>query len=674
MTEKFEAQKMSEYEMNLKLDRMTQRAFGDKIQKPPKKPLSTVDIEVIKEYQKQFNKPVREYETEIDVDSGEEKIVLNDDGTPKFKIIAKKFRVVPPPDLDVVENLEILPSSDELRDLELQFEELSLVLQVKEKGFKELIKIRKEIVKSIDELPQPSQYIEIEKQPTGISGISEVSSRIRNPNYERQKQATELEKERRVAKINQLDDDLNDLNTEIIDISDHIEQYNIEKARLPQMERENQAKISSVKKINSERVKSYQETLNLMNRGAFQQDQMPDESEEDYLSRLQQNAEQEYIDETKFEAEMDIKKKFKEALKKLIRDDIKIEQVANSIRTNEIGIKNNILKKFSLFKKKFTDLYGINNPSVEVIDIKNFIDAFTQSLKGNETLLDFIAPNLEEREIEYGVEVAEKDPSKVHIMTNPANDRKLYWRLAEYTDDYFNVIIEAIYSLTGKRESYTIYSARKDGKRIRDATGFTTANIKQHFENKPIEKMLDKAIERSSEEDEDFELAKEPTDIANDYIIGWGIKEQEIPDMVQFGKVKIALNKLFFKNILSVRHNNLGRIAGFPNVKVSDDFVAIIMKLSKGDKIIKQEIDSLQKSEQILYDSLLSLANLNKKIPNNQNNTIQELKNRMDTITGLMEAGNDNKLLVKELYQIVHSLKSFGVITNGEANKYLSQF
>jgi len=113
MTERFEAQKMAEYEMNLKLDRMTQRALGDGRQKPPKKPLSVVDIEVIKEYQKQFNEPVREYETEIDEETGEERIVLNDDGTPKFKVIAKKFRVVPPPDLDVVEENELadLPSA-----------------------------------------------------------------------------------------------------------------------------------------------------------------------------------------------------------------------------------------------------------------------------------------------------------------------------------------------------------------------------------------------------------------------------------------------------------------------------------------------------------------------------------------------------------------------------------
>ena len=156
--------------------------------------------------------------------------------------------------------------------------------------------------------------------------------------------------------------------------------------------------------------------------------------------------------------------------------------------------------------------------------------------------------------------------------------------------------------------------------------------------------------------------------------IGWGIKSEEVPDMVDFGKIKLALNKLFYQNILSARHNNLGRIAGFPNVKVSDDFVAIVMKLVKGEKLIKQEIDALSRSEQILYDKLLSLANLHKKAPNNKDSTILALKERLDLIGGSIDAGNDNRDLVKEAYNIVHALKRFGVITNKEATKYLSQF
>ena len=228
--------------------------------------------------------------------------------------------------------------------------------------------------------------------------------------------------------------------------------------------------------------------------------------------------------------------------------------------------------------------------------------------------------------------------------------------------------------MTGKRESYREYEPGIDNKKIKDQTGITSKYLKEYFENKPPTIMLIDRLEPTSEYDIDFPIAKEPTDQENEYIVGWGIKNEEIPDIVPFGKIKIALNKLFYKNILSARHNNLGRIAGFQNVKVSDDFVTIIMKMIRGEKIIKQEIDALQKSEKILYDTLLSLANLHKKAPNNKDSTISALKERMDLIGGEIDAGNDNKALVKEAYNIVHALKNFGVITNKEATKYLSQF
>jgi len=668
MTERYETQKMAEYEMSLKLDRMTQRSFGDKVQKPPKKPLSVVDVEVIKEYQKQFNEPVREYEMDIDEETGEERVRVDEFGNPIFKVIAKKFRVVPPPELEVVEDLVELPSAQELRIVDLEVQKGVILLQKRQQDLKDMVRLRKELVRSIDDLPSVQTFIN-EQLPSGRFVMRP------NPNAERQREQILQEKERRVAKLEEVDENLDDVKTQIDRLKDGLDEYNIEKARLPELTRQNQAKISKVKQINTERIKNYQETLNLMNRGAFQQDKMPDETEEDYLARLQANAEEEYTDETLFEADLDIKRKFKEALKKLIRDDIKIEQVANSIRDNEIEIKNDIIKRFPLFKKKFLELYGLNNPAVSVGDIRTFIDAFTLSLKGDDALLDFIVPKADERELpEYTLELAEKDRSKVLTMINPANDRKLYWRLAQYFEDDRSENLVALYSFTGKRESYKSYNPREDGRRIKDETGFTSSFIKKYFENKPIPVMLVNRIEPSSEYDIHFPIAKEPTQVEGNYLIGWGIKEEEIPEMVNFGKIKLALNKLFFKNILSVRHANLGRIAGFPNVKVSDDLVAIIMKLSKGEKLIKQEIDALQKSEQMLYDNLLSLANLHKKAPNNKSNTIKELKYRMEIITGLMEAGNDNRLLVKELYQIVHALKSYGVITNAEATKYLSQF
>ena len=670
MTEFEEARKMSQYELELKLDRMTQRAFGDKAQKPPKKPLTTVDAEVIKEYQKQFNEPVREYEMDIDEETGQEKIRVDELGQPIYKVITKKFRVVPPPELDVVEvgELHDVPTQEQIIDVAAAVQQGLQILKQKEQELKELIKLRKEAIKLIDDLPSVRSTIR-EELPSGRFVTRQ------NKNIEKDRQEIEAEKERLVIRIQEIDDELDDVKAVIDRLKDAVTEYNIEKERLPSLIQENEARISKVKQINTERIKSYQETLNLMNRGAFQQDKIPDESEEDYLARLQANAEEEYTDETLFEADMDIKRKFKEALKKLIRDDVKIEQVANSIRDNEIQIKNDIIKRFPLFKKKFLDLYGLNNPAVSVSDIRTFIDAFTLALKKEDTLIDYLGVKEEEKELpEYTVELAEKDKTKVLIMTNPANNRKLYWRLGQFFEDDGTESLVALFSLTGKRKTYEGFNPRKHSKLIETETGFTKKYLKSFFENKPIPVMLVNRIEPSSEYDLNYPIAKEPTDREGEYKIGWGIKEDQIPEIVPFGKIRIALNKLFYKNILSARHSNLGRIAGFPNVKVSDEFVALIMKLVRGEKVIKQELDALKKTEQILYDSLLSLANLHKSMPNNKDKTILALKERMDLIGGAIDSGNDNKALGKELYNIVHALKSFGVITNAEATKYLSQF
>jgi hypothetical protein len=683
MLEGQEAKQMSQYELELKLDRMSQRAFGDrdKVQKPPRKPLTEVDIEVIKEYQKQFNEPVREYETEIDEETGEETIVLDEDGKPKFKTITKKFRVVPPPELDVVEIMKLAPIPTDEEIAKAQMDEITIgaLIKRKEKEFKDAQQARKNAIREIDELKPPTRY---------LPASGSFPPRI-NKKYEEDYYNYELERESALDDVNKIENLLDEIRNDLINAKDAYDQGVRELRMIGQNVQRNEAELASVKKINTERIKAYQETLNLMNRGAFQQDQMPNESEKDYVARLQANAEQEYTEETLFEADMDIKRKFKEALKKLIRDDIKIEQVANSIRDNELEVKNEILKKFPLFRKKFLDIYGLNNPVISVSDIKTFIDAFIKSLSGNDALLNLIQEEPERiEENRTALELAEQDKKKVYVIENPINLKKVYFRLgANFETD----ALYLLFSISGKRNTYkefiptdadlTPADEVNSFTEIKKATGMTKSFLQTKFNNRPYSikwiEWLAKKIEPTTNYDPIPAQISPPFDFDGKQYpetMGWGIKQEEVPDIVPFGKIKIALHKLFYKNILSARHNNLGRIAGFQNVKVSDDFVAIIMKMIRGEKVIKQEIDALQKSEQMLYDTLLSLANLHKRAPNNRDATITALKERLELVGGSIDAGNDNRALVKELYNIVHALKNFGVISNKEATKYLSQF
>ena len=62
---------------------------------------------------------------------------------------------------------------------------------------------------------------------------------------------------------------------------------------------------------------------------------------------------------------------------------------------------------------------------------------------------------------------------------------------------------------------------------------------------------------------------------------GWGIQdpEMEIPTYSKFGNLVMLLNKLYYKNILSIKTNRHHAIDGLNSTKVSDTFVEIIMKL-----------------------------------------------------------------------------------------------
>ena len=708
MSELEQARKMSQYELELKLDRMTQRAFPNTIQRAPRKQLTEVDAEIIKEYQKQFNEPVKEYEMEIDEETGEERIATYPDGKLKFKIVAKKYRVVPPPELDVVDSSQFytIPTDEQVEDTYNELNRMKKYMDEKNIELKEFDKVRKQLIDYIDNLPKPSRLFKSSStKPTGIKGLTAVSTRQQNLLFEEEQDKYEGDFNYLTKLLREGDEERKQIVEDLNEVTDLYNNLTSEYQKIDSYTSFNNAEVAKVKKINAVRVKEYQDTLNLMNKGAFQQDQMPNETEEDYVNRLQANAEEEVLVESKYEADMEIKRRFKQALKQLVRDDVIIEQVANKIPDEDIVVKSEILKKFPLFKKKFADLYGINNKSVEAIDINNFINAFTKSLEGDNSLLDYLKTEPIENEKPQEMEIdlthlthltrlqlAEQDRKKVYIIEQPINKRRVYFRVALDADtEEFHLI----WSFLGKRNTYREFipsdnelTPREEAmdivnsfEEIKNAIKMTKGFIQSKFNNRPysdkwITFLLTKIQPTSSideipaiyEPNYEFEGKDYPS------VMGWGIKSDEIPELVDFGKLKLALNQLFYKNVLSVRHRNGNRIAGFANVKVSDDLVAIIMKLAKGERVIKQEVNGLKKTEQMLYDTLLSLANLHKTTPNNKDITITSMKERMGLIGGEIEAGNDNKALVKELYNIVKALKSFGVISNKEAIRYLSQF
>jgi hypothetical protein len=84
-------------------------------------------------------------------------------------------------------------------------------------------------------------------------------------------------------------------------------------------------------KINQDKIKSYRDELNVLNQGAFTTEQQIGETEQDYLDRLNQNAELTTQDETINEMRLLTNDIFRKSMKEIIKDPVLIDLVVNSI-------------------------------------------------------------------------------------------------------------------------------------------------------------------------------------------------------------------------------------------------------------------------------------------------------------------------------------------------------
>ncbi len=152
---------------------------------------------------------------------------------------------------------------------------------------------------------------------------------------------------------------------------------------------------------------------------------------------------------------------------------------------------------------------------------------------------------------------------------------------------------------------------------------------------------------------------------------GFGIKNHVLPSTVPFGKIALDLNKLFYQNILSIKRHNGNKIIGHKNKRVSDNFVDIILKMFENKPITQSDLKNI-KDEQMIYDNLIVQSGLYKlkKIPTNIEQTSEQMKNRLGLITGEIEAGNSNKVLLTELHELLFKMVRVHLISKNAAAAY----
>ena len=459
-----------------------------------------------------------------------------------------------------------------------------------------------------------------------------------------------------------------------------------------------QAELERVKQGNQAKIKSYQDELNTLNRGAFTMSKSSNETEEEYLQRLMDNAEIEEPDEILRDAEEFAIRNFKNKLKELIRDDTLVEQVANSL---SIDNKVSILKTFPRFKKKFMELYGFDNKHLLMTDILNFArDYVEEKLPATDREIERMLAS-EELELESfnppshiitGLKITAIPEENMLEVENTVNNDQVYFRPAIWENKKI-----LLYSFTGERESWIDFRNRgvnnPASTDILNQTGITKKQIELVLESSNVQSMIETLFKKykipftTPNTSEDLTIIDEvyskllPKKVGKPKMyldkdverFGMGLPE-EIPEYAKFGKALIMPNKLFYKNILALKHHTHREIQGFKNVKVSEKFVEIIMKMLKGGKATSRELKDLPSQEQILYDKLIMFSGLHKHIEHDKDRTVGELKKRLRMIEGEIEVGNDNPELIRELYHLIHTLKEFREISAKEANEYMRQY
>jgi hypothetical protein len=161
---------------------------------------------------------------------------------------------------------------------------------------------------------------------------------------------------------------------------------------------------------------------------------------------------------------------------------------------------------------------------------------------------------------------------------------------------------------------------------------------------------------------------------------GWGLNTEAITKHAKFGKNIILLDKLYYKNILSIKDKKMHSIEHLPNIKVSDTLADIIISMCKNEHPTKQTLDTLSSSEKQLFDLLLYVSGLRKKHIGLTENTsakdanIKELKKRFKIVEAQIQAGNNNPVVKAELKEIINKLVLYHVISQNNGKKYLQQY
>jgi hypothetical protein len=495
---------------------------------------------------------------------------------------------------------------------------------------------------------------------------------------------------------------------------------------------DNKEKIQKELKKNEEKVKNYAQALNNLNKGELNTSKTINETDEEYLERLQAMASVPFMDRnSEMKALMREKERLRDNMKLIIRDDATISQVINGIYQNEPLLMYEINKFFPGFQDFFIKKYGVNNDKINFKDIINEVTFYLKRstdprvLAGNVPSDAIVAKNKSDYEEFVFDEIPTLQPlsslragaeSESESEEGDVSEGEVITKLNIQLIPHLGVNeTMAITNSKGKKLYIKMYNdnvtvkSKDGGKTVRKeftAPIFFTSETNKtgSFRNIPYQQFVNTIASffNVSKSDVYYLMGKKnkksltkndiaiflstkgllptlsapPSVVDNDpIVIGYGIKNADnIPEKVPFGPNILFLKKLFLKNILSIQNKHRTKINGFNNVHVSDNFVKIIMNLLKGVNFTNSELQNLTNNEKLLLDNLLILSELNKKfVTGSATASLNQLKKDYEVLIGEINAGNNNEMLKKKLYNLLMKMVHFGALSQIQALKHYKE-
>ena len=454
--------------------------------------------------------------------------------------------------------------------------------------------------------------------------------------------------------------------------------------------KDNEKEEAIVQKKNRDIAKEYGEKFNLLNWQQQQVGQQPNESDDAYIKRLK-DLENLKADPTlyKQKAINENVNKLKNNLKQIVKDTGKIDQIVANFRDGDDAyILNSYWSQISEYLKKYG--FDVNNKDLNYLKLVDELKAAIQNIKVqpfniNTTATAKINSSNTPTIVNSSVQAKKISDDVLELMnfgeTNSLK-QKLYIKLLDkgemaYSKDNIN------YSKFG-------FQTKKEKPNPLDEP-------KNNFFFDIIKYFNSNLVPKSEDYKKIFGDSKIKSDIyehiqkkLKDPKVGSGIKKgcgmqqieeskvierfnEEIPKVINFGKNKLLLNKLYYNNILSVKDGKMHSIEALKNQHVSDEFVKVIYNIYNNQA--NNDVN-LSDKELELFHLLLFVSGLNKKknIDIKRDDNVHKLKERLLLVESQIKAGNNNPAVKEELKQIIKKLYLYKAISLNNAKEYIKQF